>query len=118
MIGWVYKYIKMYKLSIITVLQNHLETEKFLVVYFITCEEFHMNSWKYLLDQNPSASIQIIQNYYEKTEHNWDICLACLKTFWLNIFKRTWRKKHKCIMKRKNPKALFLRNITGSFPIY
>lgn len=88
----------------------------FLVVYYITVDEFKMNSWKYLLEQNLDASIQIIESYYEKTDNNWDICLGNLKTFWLNIFKRIWRKKHKIIQKRKNPKVLFLRNIMGYFP--
>ena len=68
------------------------------------------------MDQNPIYSIQLIDDYSEKTELNWDIYLASLKTFWLNIFKRKWKKKHQSIVKRKNPKALFLRNITGRFP--
>ena len=46
---------------------------------------------------------------------DYTINLAILKTFWLNIFKRYWRKKHAQIMKRKSPKALFKRSIHGKW---
>ena len=50
---------------------------------------------------------------------NESICI--LKTFWLKIIQRKWRKIYKIrkeiINKRKNNKSLFIKELTGKYPI-
>jgi len=95
---------------------NNLKN-KYIIVYNITINEFNNNEWNEFLlrrqcNNKKYNKIHIIKQYNVNMD-DYTINLAILKTFWLNIFKRYWKKKHAQIMKRKSPKALFKRSIHG-----
>ena len=65
---------------------------------------------------NRFKSLEIIKPLYYETENGLIVHLAIVKTFWLRIFQKRWRNKYrKRIQKRKNPKVLFQRSITGKW---
>ena len=70
---------------------------------------------KYSYNQRHYTKLEIISYEDVQTENGLIIHLAIIKTFWLRIFQRCWREKHKIIQQRKNPKSLFHRSITGKF---
>ena len=96
----------------------------YLIFCIVTVEEFTSGMWDSFLDgwgnrytiTNFQKKIQIINkiDIYDR-DMLFPLEMAVLKTFWLNVFKRLWRKKHILIMKRKNPNILFNRSITGKW---
>ena len=119
----------MYQIAIIErVTKYHGLPEKYnnhyLIFCIVTVEEFVSGMWDSFLDYYRNqhiitdAKFQII-NKIDIYDRNmlFPLEMGILKTFWLNIFKRIWRKKHALIMKRKHPKMLFNRSITGKWSI-
>ena len=74
----------------------------------------HQNNAEYKF-QNNHASLDIIKRVY-----NNDYTFAIVKTFWLKMFQRRWKKiyqnKKDIIQKMKNPQNLFHRQIHGKWP--
>ena len=75
----------------------------------------HLNIQNYNKILHQFKSWEIIKSLYYETVDGLTVHLAIVKTFWLRIFQKRWRKKHKIIQKRKNPKVLFQRSITGKW---
>ena len=101
----------MYKLALVNK-QTNID-EKFLIIFYVTTAEFMDNYWK-AFSQTMNLRLEVVSEditYLPFCE--WPIYLCSLKTFWLNVFKRKWRKKHALIMKRKNFKELMKRQISG-----
>ena len=97
----------MYKLALI----NKQIDEKFMIIFYVTIAEFMDNYWK-SFSQEMNLRIEVVsENIICLTEY--PIYYCSLKTFWLNVFKRIWRKKHALIIKRKNIRNLMNRQISG-----
>lgn len=99
-----------YKLAII---QKTDDGNNFIVLYYATFDEWATDYWKEWCE-GIGCTIQIAKEevtYIPDCEY--PLILCTLKTFWLNIFKRIWRKKHALIVKRKKIKNLIARSIHG-----
>ena len=73
----------------------------------------NINNYDKILHQYKSW--EIIKPLYHETDNDLTVHLGIVKTFWLRILQKRWRKKHKIIQKRKNPKVLLNREITGKW---
>lgn len=73
----------------------------------------------YSLSTNTIKSTDILKVNIVKI-NGWDICTVTVKTFWLKIIQRKWKKIYKERMKiiknRKNVTSLHQREINGKFP--
>ena len=101
----------MYKLALVNK-QTKID-EKILIIFIVTMAEFMDNYWNDF-SQTMDLSLEVVS---QETTYipscAFPIYLCSLKTFWLNVFKRRWRKKHALIVKRKNFKELMNRQISG-----
>jgi hypothetical protein len=63
-----------------------------------------------------NASLQISECIYLDTQE----CIAIIKTFWIKLIQRTWKKIYKMrqtiIFMRKNPLYILCRETTGKWP--
>ena len=101
----------MYKLALVNKQKNI--DEKILIIFYVTTAEFMDNYWKaFALAMDLRLEVVSEDITYLPT-CEYPIYFCNLKTFWLNVFKRRWRKKHALIMKRKNFKELMKRQISG-----
>jgi hypothetical protein len=75
-----------------------------------------MNIINYYINNNTMCKLEIAECLYLETGH----CISILKTFWLKIIQRTWKKickdRKNITKKRSNLKALFHREICGKWP--
>ena len=101
----------MYKLALINK-QTNID-EKFMIIFYVTTAEFMDDYWK-AFSQAMNLNLEIVsEDIVYLPTCAYPIYFCNLKTFWLNVFKRKWRKKHALIMKRKNFKELMKRQISG-----
>ena len=103
----------MFKLAIVQ--PKTLPPLKNLIVYTMTPNELFNNEWNdWCIEKK--CTIEIIKEEFEylpDCEYIFHFCI--LKTFWLNIFKRIWRKKHAQIVKRRKIHNLWNRSIYGKW---
>tara|TARA_Y100000817_G_C16826250_1_gene531364 strand:- start:900 stop:1238 length:339 start_codon:yes stop_codon:yes gene_type:complete len=104
----------MYRLVLVN---KHSKTDdlKFIIMFYVTIEEFRTHYWKDWCETH-NWTIEIAEEdivYINESEY--PIYLCSLKTFWLDIFKRIWRKKHSQIVERKKLSSLIYRSIRGKF---
>ena len=73
-----------------------------------------INKFKNIMASN-NATIQISECIYLDTQE----CIAIIKTFWIKLIQRTWKKIYKMrqniICMRKNPLNIFYRETTGKW---
>ena len=64
----------------------------------------------------PNLKLELAECIYLPSEH----CVSIIKTFWLKLIQRKWKKLCKerklCLIKRANPNALKHREIYGNWP--
>jgi hypothetical protein len=98
-------------------------------LYLIPMEQDEFFSDDYIIEarDNPLPSHPIIRNWHNiqpsfrleivSTKHTVGEYTLCIpKTFWLKIIQRKWKKYyHKMMAKRKNPRNLLKREITGKW---
>jgi hypothetical protein len=74
-----------------------------------------INKFKNIMAYN-NATIQISECIYLDTQE----CVAIIKTIWLKLIQRTWKKIYKIrkniICMRKTPLSIFYREINGKWP--
>lgn len=81
--------------------------------------EFNYNFIRFLLRNNPlsTSKIEIAECYYLPSEH----CVSIIKTHWLKLIQRTWKKIYKnkqlCMLRRSHPYALKYHETYGKWPI-
>lgn len=65
---------------------------------------------------NSNNNLEIAECIYLPSQH----CISIIKTFWLKIIQKTWKKIYKerklCILRRSNPNAQKYKEIHGHWP--
>lgn len=83
---------------------------------FIRFKQLDMNLINYYKDFSDSLKLEIAECIYLPSQH----CVAILKTFWLKLIQRAWKRIYKerkiCLIRRANPNALKHREIYGTWP--
>jgi len=83
---------------------------------FIRFKQLDMNLINYYKDFSDSLKLEIAECIYLPSQH----CVAILKTFWLKLIQRAWKRIYKerkiCLARRANPNALKYREIYGKWP--
>jgi hypothetical protein len=98
----------MYKLALV-------QKNKFLIEYFVTVNEWKIGYWEDWCNIT-NCSMEIVkEEFVYITDCEYILYSCTLKTFWLNIFKRIWRKKHALIVLRRRINNLMYRNIHGKW---
>ena len=104
----------MYKLVII---QKIKKRRQFLIMYTATLDEWENDFWKEWCEET-GCTMEIAKEEFDYLpDHEYLFHFCILKTFWLNIFKRIWRKKHALIVERRKIHNLWNRNIHGKWLI-
>ncbi len=103
----------MYKLALIN--RKTMIEDKFLIIYYVTIAEFMDNYWNDLSNAMDLKMEVISEDITYLSTCEYPVYLCNLKTFWLNVFKRNWRKKHALIVKRKKIKNLINRQLVGKW---
>ena len=99
-------------MSKIAIVQRDIN-EKNLILFYVSIEEFMTDYWKGFCELM-DLKIEVISEHITYTiESEYPFYYCSLKTFWLNIFKRIWKKKHAMIMERKKFRNLITRQIYG-----
>lgn len=75
--------------------------------------------YEYSMSRNTIKSTEILKVKIIKI-HGWDFCSVIVKTFWLKIIQRKWKKIYKermrIVKNRKKLESLYFREISGKFP--
>ena len=101
-------------MSKIAIVQHKKDiNEKNLILFYVSIDEFMTDYWKGFCELM-DLKIEVISEHITYTiESEYPFYYCSLKTFWLNIFKRIWKKKHAMIMERKKFRNLITRQIYG-----
>ena len=101
----------MFKLAIV---QNN-KAKSILIIYTVSAVELFCDEWKDWCAQT-DCTIEIVKEEFDYLpDHEYLFHFCILKTFWLNIFKRIWRKKHALIVERRKIHNLWNRSIHGKW---
>ena len=70
----------------------------------------------FLTNFSPESKLEIAECIYLPSDH----CVSIIKTYWIKLIQRTWKKIYKeqknIIKKRSNPNSLKYREIYGKWP--
>jgi hypothetical protein len=103
------KYSKKLHGNIKGMVNNHYLT------HFRLCK-LNINLINHITKLNPNIKIEIAECLFLDSGH----CVSILKTFWLRIIQRTWKKiylnRKKIIQMRSNPQSIYHREIFNQWP--